>query len=118
MSSLKLLKDHPKHGKKGTVATKVPFLEAKDLVAAGAAERWNGGRGEIAPESPTTVGMAVYEAALKKANDCEAKCKELSDEIAEWEKDAKKAAEEIAGLKAENKKLTEQLAVHQKAAGK
>jgi hypothetical protein len=39
MSVIRLLKDHTKHGKAGEIIDRVPFLEAKQLVADGVAER-------------------------------------------------------------------------------
>jgi DNA anti-recombination protein RmuC len=51
MSVVKLLKDHNGQ-KKGAVIPNVPFLEAKEMVAAGIAERPNQPVAKAAAESP------------------------------------------------------------------
>ncbi|WP_439624085.1 hypothetical protein [Gemmata sp.] len=86
MSTLRLLKDHAKYGKKGTVAT-VPFVEANALVSAGHAERPGQGAGHAhpapapAPAVPT-VPKADHDAALKKIADLEAEVADLKELLA------------------------------------
>jgi seryl-tRNA synthetase len=117
MSTLRLTKDHKKYGKAGTVAT-VPFIEARDLVKDGVAERWNGGKGNAPPEAPATVSMKTYEEAGKKIAALEAENKELTAECDRLEAAAKKDAAAVEKLKAENKQLADELAALKKAAAK
>jgi FtsZ-binding cell division protein ZapB len=117
MSTLKLTKEHKKYGKAGTIAT-VPFIEARELVKAGVAERYNGGQGPGAPEPPASVSMKKFEEAGKKITLLEAECKELADENRRLEAAAKKDGEAIEKLRAENERLAEELATIKKAAAK
>lgn len=80
MSTLVLLKDHAKYGKAGTVAT-VPFLESRELIAAGGAERWNGGR-RSAPSASTESDASPTEqsSALRRIEQLEKDCADMKAE--------------------------------------
>jgi hypothetical protein len=80
MSTLRLLKNSDKHGKKGDVVT-VPFLEAKKLVASGIAER-PGQAAEAAPPAVPTVPKVDHDAALKKIADLEAEVADMKELLA------------------------------------
>lgn len=99
MSVVRLLKDHPKYGRAGTVADRVPFLEARDLVAAGAAER----PGEKAAEpKPAPVAAPVPDGAfaeLKAAYDAlRAEFAALRTELAALKADHEALKKENADL--------------------
>lgn len=117
MSTLRLTKDHPKYGKKGTVAT-VPFLEARDLVAGGDAERWNGGKGQATAEAPATVSTAAFEKAGRRIADLEQQRAAVAEERDELAAAGKRLGEQAEKLRAENKRLTDELAALKKAAAK
>lgn len=113
MSTLRLL-TNTKHGKKGDTVT-VPFLEARDLVAAGVAERpGDAGR----PEAPTTVSTETYEKAGKRVKEVEAELAAVAEERDELAAAGKRLGERVSKLEAENKALSEQVANLKKAAGK
>jgi hypothetical protein len=59
MSVIRLLKDHTKHGKKGEVIDRVPFLEAKQLVVDGVAERQPPEGFDVAPKAAAVVAKPV-----------------------------------------------------------
>lgn len=95
MSTLKLLKDC-KRGKAGQTVT-VPFLEARDLVKAGVAER----HGTVATPTETKSASPPPErAALEVAN----------KRIKELESENTTLKEEVAAFERENKELTDKLA--------
>lgn len=116
MSTLVLTKDHPKHGKKGSRIS-APFLEARDLVAAGLAERWNGGLPAPA-EAPATVSQEAYEKAGKRIGELEEQVKRLQTEAAASAAEAGKATARAEKAETEVKSLTEQLAAARKANAK
>jgi hypothetical protein len=100
VSTLKLTKDHPKYGRKGTVAT-VPFLEARALVAAGAAERPGDARAP-APVVPTVpqVAKSDLDAAVKRVAEVEAANDRLQGDLEAAAAENKKLKTELdAALK-------------------
>ena len=115
MSVIRLTKKHKKYGDAGTVVDRVPFLEARALVEAGEAERYNGGAGPTRPEAPGTVPVRAFEEAGRRVAALEAEVAALSDENKRLEAAAKKAADEAAALSDENKRLE---AAAKKAANK
>lgn len=115
MSTLVLKQDHAKFGKKGARVT-VSFLEGRDLVAAGLAERWNGGKAAPA-EAPPSVSMETYEKAGRRIVELESQVKALQAEIDSNAKAQTKAIEDAEKLKKEVASLTEQLTAARAAAG-
>lgn len=115
MSTIVLKQDHAKFGKKGSRIT-AAFMEARDLVAAGIAERWNGGN-KAPAEAPTTVSQEAFEKAGKRILELESQAKESQAELDAERKAAAKSAAEVERLTKEVATLTEQLNASRAAAG-
>lgn len=81
MSALKLLKNH-KGDKAGAIVTR-PFMEARELVANGIAERLNRGGGEKAAVGTAPDQQSKLDAANRRADAAEAEVKRLTAEVAE-----------------------------------
>lgn len=108
MSTLRLLKDDAKYGKKGQTVT-VPFLQARDLVAAGVAERPGQSAGNGKPEGEPTVAAKKLDEAKAVIAAAEKRIKELEAENAELSAENDK-------LEAEKRKLTADAEAAKKAA--
>lgn len=93
MSVVRLLKDHPKYGRAGSVADRVPFLEARDLVAAGLAER---------PGEKTVEPKPEAKAEPKKDDGAVAELKAAYDAL---KKEIAALRAEVAELKVANDEL-------------
>lgn len=117
MSTVRLIKDDQRHGKKGDVVT-VPFLEARDLVQWGIAERPGDAAKAGAPHPGAAPGPGSslvqpadtdHQKLADEHKRLTAGHRELSDRLRQSEDVAAKSAEQVAKLSAENKKLAEQV---------
>lgn len=115
MATLVFHKAHAKYGPPGKPVT-VPFVEARDLVAAGVAKRWNGGS-DAPVDAPPTVSQEAHEKAGKRILELEEQVKSLQSDLAEAAKAASKATAESERLAKENATLAEQLTASRAAAG-